>query len=171
MTMRFFIVRWKRLCHYFENAKRPVSVFRYEKDHPRGALDLDNTLIIVFFPFLAALIIPWFAERFRKHAAWFAMTAPLVSLWALFDLYGDWAAGGRATITHAIAWVPAANVEISFMVDGLSLMWGFSGGGHGRAHRPVLALVSARTRSAWGATTAFSSRSWARCWAWCSQTT
>ena len=59
------------------------------------------------------------------------MAAPLVSLWALFDLYGEWEAGGRKTITHAIAWVPAANVEISFMVDGLSLMWGFLVAGMG----------------------------------------
>ena len=92
---------------------------------------MDNTLIIVFFPFAAAAIIPWFAERFRKNAAWFAVAAPLVSLWALVDLYGEWAAGGQKTITHAIAWVPAANVEISFMVDGLSLMWGFLVAGMG----------------------------------------
>ena len=92
---------------------------------------MDNTFIIVFFPFAAALIIPWFAERFRKGAAWFAMVAPLVSTWALIDLYGEWAAGGQQTFTRAIAWVPAANVEISFMVDGLSLLWGFLVAGMG----------------------------------------
>ena len=54
-----------------------------------------------------------------------------MSLWALFDLYGEWAAGGQKTITHAVAWVPAANVEISFMVDGLSLMWGLLVAGMG----------------------------------------
>ena len=92
---------------------------------------MDNTLIIIFFPFAAALIIPWFAERFRKQAAWFAMTAPIVSTSALFDLYGEWAAGGQKTITRVISWVPAANVEISFMVDGLSLMWGLLVAGMG----------------------------------------
>ena len=33
------------------------------------------------------------------------------------------------------------------MVDGLSLMWGLPGGGHGRAHRPLFPLVFTRTRS------------------------
>ncbi len=86
---------------------------------------MDNTLIIVFFPFLAALVVPLLANRFRKGAAWFAMAAPLVSAWALCGLYREWAAAGQRTITRVIPWVPAANVEISFMVDGLSLMWGF----------------------------------------------
>ncbi len=92
---------------------------------------MDNALIAVFFPFLAALIVPWFAERFRRRAAWFAMVAPLASAWALCALYGEWSAGGRKTLTRAVSWVPAANVEISFMADGLSLMWGFLVAGMG----------------------------------------
>lgn len=92
---------------------------------------MDNALIAVFFPFLAALIVPWFAERFRGRAAWFAMVAPLASAWALCALYGEWSAGGRKTLTRAVSWVPAANVEISFMADGLSLMWGFLVAGMG----------------------------------------
>ena len=115
---------------------------------------MDNTFIIVFFPFAAALIIPWFAERFRKNAAWFAMAAPLVSAWALIGLYGEWAAGGRQTFTRAVAWVPAANVEISFMVDGLSLMWAFWWRAWARSSCCIPTGTSTRTRR-WGATTAF----------------
>ncbi len=92
---------------------------------------MDNTFIVVFFPFLAAVLVPWFAERFRSAAAWCAMLGPLASLWGLGGLYGEWAAGGGRTFTRALAWVPAAGVEISFMVDGLSLAWGFLVAGMG----------------------------------------
>lgn len=92
---------------------------------------MDNILIAVFFPFLAALIVPRFAGRFPRRAAWFAMAAPLASLGALLSLYGEWAAGGGKTLVRALSWVPAANVEVSFMTDGLSLMWGFLVAGMG----------------------------------------
>ncbi len=92
---------------------------------------MDNTLIAVFFPFLVALMAPSLIKRFPKNAAWIAMAAPLLSAWALYRLYGEWAAGGGETITRVIPWVPAGEVEISFMVDGLSLMWGFLVAGMG----------------------------------------
>ena len=53
------------------------------------------------------------------------MAAPAVSLWALVRLYGEWSAAGNKAFTLVIPWVPAAGLDISFLVDGLSIMWGF----------------------------------------------
>jgi NADH:ubiquinone oxidoreductase subunit 5 (subunit L)/multisubunit Na+/H+ antiporter MnhA subunit/multisubunit Na+/H+ antiporter MnhB subunit len=86
---------------------------------------LSSISIVVFFPFLVAVAVPYFANRFRRSAAWYAMAAPAVSLWALVRLYGEWSAAGNKAFTLVIPWVPAAGLDISFLVDGLSIMWGF----------------------------------------------
>ncbi len=59
------------------------------------------------------------------------MAGPVVSLYALYRLYGEWQAAGQKALTYTISWVPAANIEISFLVDGLSLLWGFLVAGMG----------------------------------------
>ncbi|MFP6888734.1 MAG: hydrogen gas-evolving membrane-bound hydrogenase subunit E [Nitrospinota bacterium] len=86
---------------------------------------MNSIRFAVFIPFAVAVAVPYFANRYRKIAAWFAIAAPVGSLWALIQLYGDWNAAGRKAILHTIAWAPSANLEVSFLVDGLSLMWGF----------------------------------------------
>ncbi len=92
---------------------------------------MDYIRIAVFFPFLTAVAVPFFADRMKKGAAWFAMAGPVVSLYALYQLYGVWQAGGRKALIYTISWVPSANIEISFLVDGLSLLWGFLVAGMG----------------------------------------
>ncbi len=59
------------------------------------------------------------------------MLAPIASLWGLVRLYVAWEAGGGKSILYVIPWAAAANVEVSFLVDGLSLMWGFLVAGMG----------------------------------------
>ncbi len=81
--------------------------------------------IAVFFPFAVAVAVPYFANRYRRIAAWLAIAAPVVSLWALIRLYGEWSAAGRGAILDTISWVPSAGLNVSFLVDGLSIMWGF----------------------------------------------
>jgi len=110
----------------------PAGSFTQHLNQPDiGPSDLAAILTAVFFPFLAALAVPYFAERYRRSAAWFAMTAPLVSLAAVGRLYGDWAAGGGKALLYTLPWAPSANVEVSFLVDGLSLLWGFLVAGMG----------------------------------------
>ncbi len=92
---------------------------------------MTNIIIIIIFPFLAALLIPFFSNRLRKSTAWIAMLAPIASLWGLVHLYLAWEAGGGKPILYVIPWAAAANVELSFLVDGLSLMWGFLVAGMG----------------------------------------
>ena len=92
---------------------------------------MSSILIAVFFPFLAALAIPFLAERHRGRTAWAALTAPAASLWAVGQLYAAWSAGGGRPLRYVIPWLPAGNVEISFLVDGLSLLWGFLVAGMG----------------------------------------
>ncbi|MDA0999328.1 MAG: proton-conducting transporter membrane subunit [bacterium] len=92
---------------------------------------MKDIYLIIFSPFVFAVAVPYFASRFRSGAAWFAMLAPLASLWALIRLYGLWSAGGKAPIVYSFAWVAAAQIEVAFLVDGLSLMWGFLVAGMG----------------------------------------
>lgn len=85
----------------------------------------------VFFPFFAALAVPLLVKRHRGRTAWYALTAPAVSLWAVGQLYAAWAEGGGKPLRYAVPWLPSANVELSFLVDGLSLLWGFLVAGMG----------------------------------------
>ena len=86
---------------------------------------MKSIYIAVFFPFAVAVAIPYFANQYRRVAALFAITAPVVSLWALISLYGEWSAAGKSSILYTISWVPSAGLNVSFLVDGLSIMWGF----------------------------------------------
>ncbi len=86
---------------------------------------MDPIFIAVFFPFAVAVAVPYFANRYRAIAAWMAILAPAVSLWALVLLYGEWSAAGRGALLYSFSWVPSAGLDVSFLVDGLSIMWGF----------------------------------------------
>ncbi|MDP6366241.1 MAG: proton-conducting transporter membrane subunit [Nitrospinota bacterium] len=86
---------------------------------------MDSISVAVFFPFAVAVAVPYFANRHRSIAAWMAMLAPVVSLWALVLLYGEWSAAGRGALLYSFSWVPSAGLDVSFLVDGLSIMWGF----------------------------------------------
>ncbi len=86
---------------------------------------MTDIILVVFLPFAFGLAAPVFAAYSRKNAAWFAILSPALSLWALARLYGDWSAGGGKALLFSFPLAASANLEIAFLVDGLSLMWGF----------------------------------------------
>lgn len=59
------------------------------------------------------------------------MAGPVVSLFALYHLYVQWQAGGEKALKYSISWVPTAHIEVAFLVDGLSLLWGILVAGMG----------------------------------------
>ncbi|MFQ5895114.1 MAG: hydrogen gas-evolving membrane-bound hydrogenase subunit E [Nitrospinota bacterium] len=95
-----------------------------------------DTLLIVFFPFLAAALMPLVERLHRQAIAFYALIAPLLCLLSLIRLYGRWSPqAGRlgGTLRYSLPWVVPGPlpVQLSFLVDGLSLMWGFLVAGMG----------------------------------------
>lgn len=102
-----------------------IQLFELLRSCEEWLINLNSILVAVFFPFAIAIAVPYFANRYRNISAWLAIAAPVGSLWALIVLYGEWGAAGQKAILHSISWAPSANLEVSFLVDGLSIMWGF----------------------------------------------
>ena len=84
-----------------------------------------KTIFLVFFPFLVSITNPFLIRRNSKIASWYATAVPIISILNLYFLYQDWIKSGHKTLTYEIAWVPAADIKASFIVDGLSIFWGF----------------------------------------------
>jgi multicomponent Na+:H+ antiporter subunit A len=70
---------------------------------------------------LAALLAPAFTARLQSRAAWVLAIAPLACFVHFLVLMGDVAGGG--VLEQTLPWVPALGVELSFRLDGLSLLF------------------------------------------------
>ncbi|WP_252311395.1 Na+/H+ antiporter subunit A [Sinobaca sp. H24] len=79
---------------------------------------------VVLLPFLYALMIP-FLYRYasRIHTGWFVLPLPLI----IFIVLGSWLQGisEGETMLYTLSWIPAYGINLSFYVDGLSLVFGF----------------------------------------------
>ena len=84
-----------------------------------------KTIFLIFFPFFISIIIPSLIRTNKKIASWYAAAIPIVSMLNLFFIYQEWIASGYKTLKYEIPWVPAADIKISFIVDGLSIFWAF----------------------------------------------
>ena len=84
-----------------------------------------KTFILIFFPFFVAILIPFLGKPNKNATFWYAITVPLVSLLNLSYIYQDWLIAGYKILKYEIPWVPEADINISFMVDGLSILWAF----------------------------------------------
>ncbi|MGB7432893.1 MAG: putative monovalent cation/H+ antiporter subunit A [Ahrensia sp.] len=80
---------------------------------------IDWTFFAFFAPFIAAIFAPFLVSVFRHQAAWLLALVPAWMFWHFTGFLGGVADGDR--ITGGFAWIPALNVNFSWLIDGLSL--------------------------------------------------
>lgn len=78
-------------------------------------------LFVVFSGFLLALVAPWLTPHTGRAAGWLYGLLPAAITGVLASFLGRIAAGG--TVQQSYAWVPGLNVNLSFYLDGLSLLF------------------------------------------------
>ena len=77
--------------------------------------------LVVLLPFLGALAAPLFAQAGRTAIAIASSVPALLALATLFPMWGTLAEGG--TIVQTLPWIPQLGINLSFRLDGLSLMF------------------------------------------------
>jgi multicomponent Na+:H+ antiporter subunit A len=78
-------------------------------------------LLAVLSGFILAAFAPWLARSIGDKAGWLLALLPA----ALFVYFLGWipeTAGGEAVVVHH-AWIPGLDINLSFLVDGLSLLF------------------------------------------------
>ncbi|MEO0637268.1 MAG: putative monovalent cation/H+ antiporter subunit A [Pseudomonadota bacterium] len=79
-------------------------------------------LIILGLPFLAAVLAPSAVRVFGGAAGWLLAIFPAIIFLQILGLSDTISAGG--TVQGGIQWVPSLNVELSYLFDGLSFVFG-----------------------------------------------
>ncbi|MEN0088623.1 MAG: proton-conducting transporter membrane subunit, partial [Pseudomonadota bacterium] len=79
-------------------------------------------LILLGLPFLAALLAPTAVRMFGAAAGWLLAIFPGLIFLQILGLSDAISAG--ETVRGGVAWVPSLNVELSYMFDGLSFVFG-----------------------------------------------
>ena len=80
-----------------------------------------NLLLSVLTPFIGAALVAFAARRGRAPAAWAAGAVAAVALLWLIPLMAVPFAG--ETLIQRIAWIPGADVDLVFRLDGLGLLF------------------------------------------------
>ncbi|NOY85039.1 MAG: DUF4040 domain-containing protein [Nitrospirae bacterium] len=88
---------------------------------------MTSILIIVFFPFAASLLLLLLSPALQKinfgtRLGWAISVVPFTCVALILSLLPGVHAGGASTF-H-IPWVPRYGIELSFLVDGLSILFG-----------------------------------------------
>lgn len=83
-------------------------------------IDADAFLFAVLSGFVLAIFIPWLGRLVGKNIGWVAALIPL-SIFAIISSYIPSIAEGR-TLGATISWVPQLDINLSFFLDGLSLL-------------------------------------------------
>ena len=78
-------------------------------------------LLAVLSGYALALVAPWVARRQPRAAGWVLAVLPL-TLFGYFLTFIPLVMGGQ-TVREAIPWVPSLGINLSFTVDGLSLLF------------------------------------------------
>ncbi len=83
----------------------------------------------IFFPFIFALFFGLFERYFPRFLGLIAMIAPVVSTLSLIGVTQSMTWYVPAVVD--IPWIPILGINLSFLVDGLSLFFGFLVSGMG----------------------------------------
>ncbi|MEC4677140.1 MAG: Na+/H+ antiporter subunit A, partial [Nitrospirota bacterium] len=88
---------------------------------------MTSILIIVFFPFAVSLLLLLLSPALQKinfgtRLGWAVSAVPFTCVALILSLLPGVHAGGASTF-H-IPWVPRYGIELSFLVDGLSILFG-----------------------------------------------
>lgn len=96
----------------------------------RKDMDPFNAIILaIFFPFVAALFVPFIEKGIKHRIGWFSAAIALISF-ILIGQVTHTVAEGHA-IKQSITWLPSAGIEFGIYADGLSMMIGFIASGIG----------------------------------------
>ncbi|AXF57270.1 Na+/H+ antiporter subunit A [Salicibibacter kimchii] len=77
----------------------------------------------ILLPLLFAIIIPILYKKIPKiHTGWFVVIVPL-SIFVYLLTFVPMIAGGE-TAMYTLPWIPGFNIDVSFYVDGLGLVFG-----------------------------------------------
>ncbi len=80
-----------------------------------------SIVLVAVVPFLAACVAPFLHRVFERFTGWVLALVPAVAFAFLASLAGPIIAG--ETILASFEWVPAYGLSLSFLVDGLSLVF------------------------------------------------
>lgn len=78
---------------------------------------------VILLPLLFAPLALLLGQRLGRHTGYVAMIAPLLSLGLLYWIASDWTEGAQRVVS--VPWVPSLKVNLSFLIDGLSIFYGF----------------------------------------------
>lgn len=87
------------------------------------------TLLAIFFPLLWLPAVLLAGRRLGARTGWVALVAPLASAALLGVLASDAAAGAARVVS--IPWIPTLGLDLTFLLDGLSLFFGLVVSGMG----------------------------------------
>lgn len=82
---------------------------------------MDLTFYALLAPFIAALFAPMLVQRFGHNAAWLLALVPAALFLHFTGFVSPVAQGER--ITGGVEWIPSFNVNFSWLIDGLSLVF------------------------------------------------
>jgi NADH:ubiquinone oxidoreductase subunit 5 (subunit L)/multisubunit Na+/H+ antiporter MnhA subunit/uncharacterized MnhB-related membrane protein len=92
--------------------------------------EFENPPPPLFFALLGVILLPLFVaplalalgRRLGRFTGYLAMTGPLASLGILVWIAYGWTAGAQQIVS--VPWVPSLQINLSFLIDGLSLFYG-----------------------------------------------
>ena len=86
-------------------------------------------LIALFAPVAGLAAMLTVGGRLGARGGWVALAAPIAAFGALAQLAVGWEAGAQLNV--AVSWIPTLGLELRFLVDGLSLLFGLIVSGMG----------------------------------------
>jgi multicomponent K+:H+ antiporter subunit A/multicomponent Na+:H+ antiporter subunit A len=86
-------------------------------------------LTAIFLPLALMPLLAMAGARLGSRCGWLALPAPLVSTAIIAGIASGWSAGGQAVVT--VPWIPSLGLDLTFLVDGLSLFFGLVVSGMG----------------------------------------
>lgn len=88
-----------------------------------------HLLLALGLPLLGSPALALAGRRFGARVGWLALVFPLISVGALLALAAGLDPGARVVVEWP--WVPSLGIQLSFLVDGLSIFFGLIVGGMG----------------------------------------
>ena len=88
-----------------------------------------SIILAVILPFIFAGVVPAAEKVLKSRVGWFATAVALVSFLLILSVAPEVIHGGTLQVSYP--WLSTAGVELSFYVDGLSLLIGFLASGIG----------------------------------------
>lgn len=87
-----------------------------------ATLSAEQMLLVLALPFVAAVIAPFVIRLAGHHGVWLLAAIPAFIFYVLYGFIEP-VAGGES-FTGGVIWIPSLGAQISYHIDGLSLVFG-----------------------------------------------